>query len=102
MRRADELEALLTAFEESIVPTQSDILAMNEWCLLHATFGDKKQAKRKGSIKHLFLLRVAEKYMLDNLRQAEEVLGENHSVTMMLLKNMVTFYQRSKKYAMPR
>lgn len=47
MKRADELESVLTDFDESDVPTQSDILAMNEWCLLHATFGDKKQVKRE-------------------------------------------------------
>ena len=45
MRRADKLESILTDFDESDIPTQSDILAMNEWCLLHATFGDKKQVE---------------------------------------------------------
>ncbi|XP_019851854.1 PREDICTED: nephrocystin-3-like [Amphimedon queenslandica] len=83
MKRADELESILTDFDESDVPTQSDILAMNEWCLLHATFGDKK---------------VAEKYLLDNLQQSEDVLGDGHPVTMMLLKNMVTFYQQLKNF----
>lgn len=41
-KRADELENLLSDFEESDIPSQSDMLAMNEWSLLHASFGDKK------------------------------------------------------------
>lgn len=41
---------------------------------------------------------IAEEYLFTALQSSEHVLGEHHSVTLLLLKNLTTLYIQMNKY----
>ena len=41
---------------------------------------------------------IAEDYLFTALNSSEEILGNDHNITQIIIKNLITLYQQSEKY----
>lgn len=80
--RLQLLQQTLENLDDSYVPSITDIQSLNEWAVIHAAFGDDN---------------LAERYLYVALNSSEEVLGEDHPQTLVILKNVVTLYVQTNK-----
>ena len=96
-----ELEEKLSLLDESYTPTLSDIQALNEWAVILACFGNKKQDIFLPTIGHNFVCiytcSVADQHLFTALQSSENILGEDHPMTMIILNNLVTLYTKTEK-----